>query len=85
MNLTNMNKMLKCAGNDDIVTLKAEDQPDVVTFMFESPSTYTTSPYKNVAQPLFKTQNRMLSLGYTQRPLSSKIPENSHALNIIMF
>ena len=29
--------MLKCAGNDDIVTMKADDAGDVVTFMFESP------------------------------------------------
>eukprot|EP00271_Cylindrocystis_brebissonii_P022065 TRINITY_DN8271_c0_g1_i1.p1 TRINITY_DN8271_c0_g1~~TRINITY_DN8271_c0_g1_i1.p1 ORF type:complete len:263 (-),score=61.09 TRINITY_DN8271_c0_g1_i1:866-1654(-) len=37
MNLTNMAKMLKCAGNEDIVTIKAEDNGDTVTFMFESP------------------------------------------------
>lgn len=29
--------MLKCAGNDDIITMKADDTGDVVTFMFESP------------------------------------------------
>ncbi|KAF7153639.1 hypothetical protein RHSIM_Rhsim01G0234300 [Rhododendron simsii] len=38
MNLNNMAKMLKCAGNDDIITLKAEDGSDTVTFMFESPT-----------------------------------------------
>ncbi|EYU18920.1 hypothetical protein ABFS83_04G188600 [Erythranthe nasuta] len=38
MNLGNMAKMLKCAGNDDIITLKADDGSDVVTFMFESPT-----------------------------------------------
>nr|KAJ0191747.1 hypothetical protein LSAT_V11C800418020 [Lactuca sativa] len=37
MNLSNMSKMLKCAGNDDIITLKADDGSDTVTFMFESP------------------------------------------------
>lgn len=30
--------MLKCAGNDDIITIKADDGGDSVTFMFESPS-----------------------------------------------
>lgn len=30
-------KMLKCAGNDDAITMKADDTGDVVTFMFESP------------------------------------------------
>lgn len=38
MNLTSMAKMLKCAGNDDIITIKADDGGDSVTFMFESPT-----------------------------------------------
>ena len=29
--------MLKCAGNEDIITMKADDTGDVVTSMFESP------------------------------------------------
>jgi len=36
LNLTSMAKILKCAQNDDILTLKANDTGDVVTFMFES-------------------------------------------------
>lgn len=39
MNLGNVSKMLRCAGSDDIVTIKADDGSDTVTFMFESPST----------------------------------------------
>ena len=38
MNLNNMAKMLRCAGNEDIITIKADDGSDTVTFMFESPS-----------------------------------------------
>jgi len=37
ISLQSMGKILKCAGNDDIITLKAEDKGDNVTFMFESP------------------------------------------------
>jgi len=37
INLGSMAKILKCASNDDIVTLKADDNGDSVTFMFESP------------------------------------------------
>jgi len=37
MNLNNMNKMLKCANNDDIITMRAEEGGDTVCFMFESP------------------------------------------------
>lgn len=39
LNLTNLNKILKCAGNEDVVTLKSEDQADTLTLMFESSST----------------------------------------------
>lgn len=37
INLASMSKILKCADNKDIITLKAEDQGDSVTFMFEEP------------------------------------------------
>ena len=30
--------LMQCAGNDDIITMKAEDSGDTVSFMFESPS-----------------------------------------------
>ena len=32
-------KMLKCAGNEDAITMKADDAGDVVAFLFESPGT----------------------------------------------
>jgi proliferating cell nuclear antigen len=37
INMTSMGKILKCAGSDDVVTLKAKDQADQLEFMFESP------------------------------------------------
>jgi len=36
INLDAMTKVLKCAGNDDTVTIKANDDGDSVTFIFES-------------------------------------------------
>jgi len=36
INLASMAKILKCAGNEDRVTIRAEDSADVVTFIFES-------------------------------------------------
>ena len=39
MNLGSMSKILRCAANDDIITIKAQDQADNVTFMFESSRT----------------------------------------------
>jgi hypothetical protein len=33
-----MTKILKCAANDDCITIRAEDTPELVSFIFESPS-----------------------------------------------
>merc|ERR1712121_483541 len=46
MNLTSMSKILKCAANDDIITMKAQDNADTVTFMFESPNQEKVSDYE---------------------------------------
>lgn len=46
MNLSSMSKILKCASNDDIITVKAQDQGDTVTFMFESPNQEKVSDYE---------------------------------------
>ncbi|XP_022765059.1 proliferating cell nuclear antigen-like isoform X2 [Durio zibethinus] len=46
MNLGNMAKMLRCASDDDTVTIKADDGSDTVTFMFESPSQDKISDYE---------------------------------------
>lgn len=36
MNLASLAKIMKCSNNDDVVTVKAQDSADVVTFVFES-------------------------------------------------
>ena len=38
MNTPNLGKILKCAGNDDVVTLKSEEGTDNLALHFESPS-----------------------------------------------
>jgi len=38
LNFGSLSKILKCAGNDDIITLKAEDEGDSINFMFETKS-----------------------------------------------
>lgn len=40
MNLPSLFKMMKCAGNDDILTMRADDEADAIGFTFEAPSTY---------------------------------------------
>jgi len=46
INLGSMSKILKCSSNDDVITLKAEDAGDTVTFMFESTSSDRVSDYQ---------------------------------------
>lgn len=46
MNLATMSKILKCAGNDDVITMKASDNADSVTFMFESQNNEKVSDYE---------------------------------------
>eukprot|EP00428_Durinskia_dybowskii_P067297 CAMPEP_0170387014 /NCGR_PEP_ID=MMETSP0117_2-20130122/17340_1 /TAXON_ID=400756 /ORGANISM="Durinskia baltica, Strain CSIRO CS-38" /LENGTH=258 /DNA_ID=CAMNT_0010642871 /DNA_START=24 /DNA_END=800 /DNA_ORIENTATION=+ len=38
VNTPNLAKILKCAGNDDIVLLKCEEETDTLTLVFESPA-----------------------------------------------
>jgi proliferating cell nuclear antigen len=38
VNIASLSKILKCAANDDIITMKADDNGDTLTLMFESPS-----------------------------------------------
>ncbi len=45
INLTSLTKVLRCAQNDDILTLKAEDAPDVVNLVFESSESDRLSEY----------------------------------------
>lgn len=37
---------MKCAGNDDVMTMKAQDNADTVTFVFESPNQEKVSDYE---------------------------------------
>jgi len=46
MNLGSMSKILKCASNNDIITIKAQDNADTVTFMFESPNQDKVSDFE---------------------------------------
>lgn len=41
-----MSKILKCAANEDIITIKAQDNADTVTFVFESPEQDKVSDYE---------------------------------------
>lgn len=36
ISMASMSKILKCAGNDDIITMRADDEGDILTLVFES-------------------------------------------------
>jgi len=46
LQLSTLSRILKCGGNDDIVTMKAEDNADTVQFIFESPNQEKVSDYE---------------------------------------
>jgi proliferating cell nuclear antigen len=45
INLGSLTKVLRAAQNDDQLTVRAEDAPDVVNLVFESPNTERISEY----------------------------------------
>jgi len=46
LSLTNLSKILKCAGNDDSITIQSADDADVATFIFESTKTDKISEFE---------------------------------------
>ncbi|KAG1670861.1 Proliferating cell nuclear antigen [Nymphon striatum] len=46
MNLPSMAKILRCSSNDDVITIRAQDDGDEVSFMFESPNQEKVSNYQ---------------------------------------
>jgi proliferating cell nuclear antigen len=46
LSLTNLAKILKCAGNDDTVAIRSADDSDVATFVFESTKTDKISEFE---------------------------------------
>lgn len=46
MNCVTMSKILKCAGNDESITLRSEDNADNVTFIYERPNHERVSKFE---------------------------------------
>uniref|UniRef100_A0A1B6DFU3 DNA sliding clamp PCNA n=1 Tax=Clastoptera arizonana TaxID=38151 RepID=A0A1B6DFU3_9HEMI len=46
INLGSMIKIMKCSANDDVLTIKAQDNADTVMFMFESTNQEKVSDYE---------------------------------------
>lgn len=46
INMTSLSKILRCASNEDIITLRADDNGDMLELMFESPKGEKVSNYE---------------------------------------
>ena len=68
-----MSKILRCAANDDIITIKAQDQADTVTFMFESPNQEKVSDYE---MKLMNLDQEHLGIPETDYAAVIKLPSN---------
>jgi proliferating cell nuclear antigen len=75
INLVNMAKILKCAGNNDIITMKAEDDGDALTLMFESEKNDRISDF---SLKLMTIDCEQLGIPEQEYSVSAKIPANEY-------
>jgi proliferating cell nuclear antigen len=73
INLGSMGKVLKCCNNDDIVTLKADDNADSMTFMFENQSQDRISDFE---LKLMDIDSEHLGIPDTDYKSTIKLPAN---------
>ncbi|XP_076360654.1 proliferating cell nuclear antigen [Tachypleus tridentatus] len=71
MNLASMSKILKCAANDDVITIKAQDDADSVTFVFEAPNQEKVSDYE---MKLMNLDTEHLGIPDTEYSVVIKMP-----------
>jgi len=71
ISISSMSKILKCSGNDDIITLKADDNGDSITFIFESPNNDRVSDYE---LKLMDIDSEHLGIPETQYDAIVKMP-----------
>jgi len=76
MNLDSMNKILKCASNEDIITVKAQDQADTVTFVFEANNQEKVSDYE---MKLMNLDQEHLGIPETDYACVIKMPSGEFA------
>lgn len=76
VSLNNMAKILKCMGSDDVLTMKAEDQGDSVTFMFESANQERISDFE---LKLMDIDSEQLGIPDTDYSATVKMPSSEFA------
>ncbi|XP_065341440.1 proliferating cell nuclear antigen [Cloeon dipterum] len=76
INLTSMTKILKCAGNDDILIMRAQDNADMVTFVFESQDQGKVSEYE---MKLMNLDQEHLGIPETDYACKVRMPSSEFA------
>ncbi|CAH1114619.1 unnamed protein product [Psylliodes chrysocephalus] len=76
MNLASMSKIFKCSSNDDTVTIKAQDDADTVTFMFEAKKQDKISDYE---MKLMNLDQEHLGIPETEFSCVIKMPSGEFA------
>lgn len=59
-----MSKILKCAGNEDIITLRAEDNADTLTLVFETNSRFLVLKHNILKDTLPRTLNHFMNFSF---------------------
>jgi len=73
INVEGFQKILKCAGNDDMVTIKARDNADTVSFLFETPKQTRISHF---SLKLMDIDSEHLGIPETEYKCIVKMPSN---------
>lgn len=76
INLASMAKIMKCAGNDDVLTIKAQDNADTVTFIFETQNQEKVSDYE---MKLMNLDQEHLGIPETNYSCIIKMPSSEFA------
>jgi len=71
VNTANLAKLLKCSGNEDVVSLKAEEEGDSLSMTFESPSQDRISEF---ALKLMDIESEHLGIPDTDYKCNVKMP-----------
>ncbi|CAL8109651.1 unnamed protein product [Orchesella dallaii] len=76
MNLASLAKIMKCSNSDDVVTIKAQDSADIVTFVFESKNGDRVSDFD---MKLMNLDQEHLGIPETDYACVVKMPSNDFA------
>ena len=76
INLNSLSKVLKCANNDDIITIKADDEPDTLNMQFENGKSERFSEYD---LKLMDIDQEHLGIPDTEYACTITMPSNEFA------